>query len=80
MTIVIILFSMRDIRPSFDVTITFIIIRNASITNCTISDNNGSGLFLYELVPTFNGNIKFINNTGKNCKGVFMISVSLLLL
>ena len=74
------LFSMNDITPSFDVTVALILIKNISITNCTFSNNNGSGLFLYESMPTFYGNIKFINNTGENGGGIFMISVSVLLL
>ena len=74
------LFLTNDIVPSFDVTVALILIKNISITNCTFSNNNDSGLLLYESMPTFYGNIRFINNTGENGGGIFMISVSVLLL
>ena len=74
------LFLKNDITPYFDVTVALIFIKNISITNCTFSNNNGTGLFLYESIPTFYGNIRFINNTGENGGGIFMISVSILLL
>ena len=68
------------LTPSFELTVALIFIRNLHINNCTFSNNRGSALFLYQSLATFYGINTFINNTGHNGGGMFLITDSFLLL
>ena len=68
------------LTPSFELTVALISIRSLHINNCTFSNNRASALSLYESVATFYGNNTFINNTGYNGGGMFLITDSFLLL
>ena len=52
---------------------------DATITNCTFADNDGSGLLIYNSYVTFTGNNIFINNTGINGGAIHMRNALMLL-
>ena len=68
------------ISPAFAMTVKLSNVNSVSVTNCTFSNNKGSGLGLINTYVTFNGDVYFINNTAYNGGGIYMISSSVLFL
>ena len=68
------------ISPSFAMAVKISDVNNVSISNCTFSNNEGSGLGLINVYVTFNGVVNFYNNTAYNGGGIYMISTSFLFL
>ena len=69
-----------DINPSFQSVAAFIAVTDINIANCTFSNNEGSGLFLFDSIATFRGQSIFVNNSGYDGGGITMFAGSLLLL
>uniref|UniRef100_A0A1X7SY93 Uncharacterized protein n=1 Tax=Amphimedon queenslandica TaxID=400682 RepID=A0A1X7SY93_AMPQE len=69
-----------NISPSFALAVRISNVNKVSISNCTFSSNEGSGLGLINTIATFNGVVNFVNNTAYNGGGIYMISTSFLLL
>ena len=62
------------------VTVLMLNMKNLTISNCTFSNNNGSGLGLVNAIVTFNGHNYFINNTAHSGGGLNFISTSYIFL
>ena len=65
---------------SVAVTVGILNARNFMISNCTFSNNEGSGLGLINTIVTFRGQNNFINNRGYSGGGIYMASGSYLYL
>ena len=65
---------------SVAVTVGILNARNFTISNCTFSNNEGSGLGLINTIATFRGQNNFINNRGYSGGGINMASGSYLYL
>ena len=65
---------------SVAVTVGILNARNFMISNCTFSNNEGSGLGLINTIATFRGQNNFINNRGYSGGGINMASGSYLYL
>ena len=62
------------------VTVLMLNMKNLTISNCTFSNNKGSGLGLVNAIVTFNGHNYFINNTAYSGGGLNFISTSYIFL
>ena len=68
------------LNPSFQVTVSIASINDVLFSNCTFSNNEASGLLLFNSRPIFTGINYFHNNTAYDGGGIFMITNSFLLL
>uniref|UniRef100_A0A1X7V8Y8 Right handed beta helix domain-containing protein n=1 Tax=Amphimedon queenslandica TaxID=400682 RepID=A0A1X7V8Y8_AMPQE len=66
------------LNPSISATAGFSNGKNLSIINCTFSNNEGSGLGIFNTYTTFYGVNNFINNSAEIGGGIVMISTSFL--
>ena len=62
------------------VTVLMLNMKNLTISNCTFSNNSGSGLGLVNAIVTFNGHNYFVNNTAYSGGGINFISTSYIFL
>ena len=70
----------KAIKQPPAVTVLMLNMKNLTISNCTFSNNNGSGLGLVNAIVTFNGHNYFINNTAHSGGGLNFISTSYIFL
>uniref|UniRef100_A0A1X7V323 Right handed beta helix domain-containing protein n=1 Tax=Amphimedon queenslandica TaxID=400682 RepID=A0A1X7V323_AMPQE len=70
----------EDRLPSFALTALITDIKNVLISDCNFTNNNGTGLGIFNTYATFDGVSNFINNTAFNGGGLYVISDSFVFL